>query len=263
MKKSIIVVVLSLTLLASPVLAKPADSVKSFKLPDNAVEIAPNVFSLGTTYDKQSHSMVEGYAFIHKKNDAKQNAIKGPKAPSCYGFLANGAKWKSIEPWIVNTSNGDGLSELFVFDTISSDIGKWESAASADILGDGTKTNSVLVADEVTTDGKNEIYFGDLGTDGTIGVTIVWGIFSGPTFNRKLVEWDQIYNTYYNWSASGEADKMDFDNIATHELGHSVGMNDIYNSSCSAVTMYGYANYGETNKTTLEPADIKGISTLY
>ncbi len=271
LKKSIVfVLVLSLFSVAGVSFAKPnfPEGVNpgghSFSLPANAVEVAPNVFSLGTAYDAQSNSFVEGYAFVHKKENAKNSAAKAPKSPACYGYLANGAKWKGTpEPWIINTSNEDGLSESFVFNTISNDINKWENAAATNILDNGEVTNSVLVADEVAPDGQNEVYFGDLGTNGTIGVTIVWGIFSGPTFNRKLVEWDQVYNTYYDWSASGEASKMDFDNIATHELGHSVGMNDIYNLSCSAVTMYGYANFGETNKSSLEQADITGINNLY
>src|SRR3989339_108385 len=98
-KKSLIV--LSLLLLASPVLAKPADSAKTFTLPENAMEVAKNVFSLGTAYDKQSDSFVEGYAIVHKKNDARGGSVKGPKAPSCYGFLASGAKWRTLENWVV------------------------------------------------------------------------------------------------------------------------------------------------------------------
>jgi hypothetical protein len=56
---------------------------------------------------------------------------------------------------------------------------------------------------------------------------------------------------------------MDFDNIATHELGHSCGLGDLYTSDCSQQTMYGYASNGETNKRTLECGDIAGISELY
>jgi hypothetical protein len=56
---------------------------------------------------------------------------------------------------------------------------------------------------------------------------------------------------------------MDFENIATHELGHSVGLGDLDEDRCSDQTMYGYADYGETNKRDLEAGDIKGISELY
>jgi len=56
---------------------------------------------------------------------------------------------------------------------------------------------------------------------------------------------------------------MDLQNIATHEFGHGVGLNDVYQTDCSLVTMYGYSDYGETQKRTLEPPDINGLLTLY
>ena len=74
-----------------------------------------------------------------------------------------------------------------------------------------------------------------------------------------------IFNTDYSWSldASLEPTKMDFDNIATHELGHAFGLADLYTSSCSIQTMFGYSTEGEISKRTLEQGDIKGIQTLY
>lgn len=263
MKKFIIIVPLMAVLFfgVSLVQAKNSDSVKDYKLPNNAIEIAPNVFSLGTAYDKQSHSVVEGYAFVHKKNDARSNATKGPKSPSCYGYLANGAKWKNVEDWTVFP--GASLDGKFILENTANNIAKWETAAgNVNILGTGSFGANVP-SDPNVLDDKNEVSFAPISDSNTIAVTIIWGTFSGPTFNRKLVAWDQIFNTDYLWLATGEADKMDFENISTHELGHAVGMDDIYNSGCSAVTMYGYADYGETNKRSLEQADITGISTLY
>ena len=63
--------------------------------------------------------------------------------------------------------------------------------------------------------------------------------------------------------ANPELCKMDFANIATHELGHSVGLDDLYDDKCREQTMHGYADYGETKKRTLEAGDIAGISKLY
>jgi predicted Zn-dependent protease len=56
---------------------------------------------------------------------------------------------------------------------------------------------------------------------------------------------------------------MDLQNIATHEFGHAVGLGDIYDTACSSVTMYGYSDYGDTVKRTLETPDITGLRTLY
>ena len=88
-------------------------------------------------------------------------------------------------------------------------------------------------------------------------------MFLGPPKNRVLVEWDQVYDQVdYDWSSSGEAGKMDFENIATHELGHSVGMGHP-SSECIEETMYAYAGYGETKKRDLNAGDIAGINGLY
>ena len=263
-------------------------------LPASAIEVAPGVFSLGTAVDADSGKVVAGYVFVRYKEDPKKNNAKwvcgngiceagenANKCPadcgggattttvpsstsSCYVFLATDAKWKTVEPYVVNPSNADGLTSDFVTSNLAADIAKWEAAASTDILGAGSSTTDVLVADMVSTDGQNEVYFADISDSGAIGVTIVWGIFRGPPFARELVEWDQVYDDAdFDWSASGEAGKMDFENIATHELGHSVGLGDLYDVLCSEMTMYGYASNGETKKRDLADGDINGVQQLY
>jgi len=111
--------------------------------------------------------------------------------------------------------------------------------------------------------GKNEIMFGNINETDVIGVTIVWGIFSGPPKQRVLVEWDQVYDDFdFSWSEFGETGKMDFENIATHEIGHAFGLSHPA-SECAEETMYAYASNGEIKKRTLEAGDIEGISKLY
>jgi len=270
MKKYILALALIVTLLVSKDVfaqGKP----EGFSLPESAKRVSDNVYYLGKAQDAQSGKEVEGLAIVRRKD----NFAKPPWAPgggggsfdtsSCYGFLAKGAKWKNDEPWLVNSADSE-LSSNYVLSNLTSNIAKWEDAAGTPgILGSGSATNSALIADTQSTDGKNEVYFDELSDQGTIGVTIVWGIFGGPPQGRVLVEWDQIYNTYYPWSedATGSQTDMDFESISTHELGHSVGLDDLYTSGCSDQTMYGYANEGETNKRSLEAGDIKGISELY
>jgi predicted Zn-dependent protease len=56
---------------------------------------------------------------------------------------------------------------------------------------------------------------------------------------------------------------MDLRNIATHELGHAVGLADLYENACSEETMYGYSSEGETKKRDLNDGDITGLQQLY
>jgi hypothetical protein len=256
--------------------AAPSSPNKPFALPKDAVMISEDLFRLRPSKDPVTNETVEAYAIIHKKAHFKDAFAKLQRpaktsASTCYGYLASGAKWKWVEPWIVNPANGSGIPDNDVFNIFSSSISKWEDAtdgvvgnsAGVNVIGDGSTTSATLVADTVSPDNLNEAYFGAIEDSNTIAVTIVWGIFSGPTFQRKLVEWDQIYSSVYSWSSSGEAGKMDLDNIVTHEIGHSFGMNDLYTSFCSQQTMYGYAGFGETIKRTLEVGDISGINKLY
>lgn len=266
--------------------AKP-DLQKSVSL-EKAKKVSPNVFYLGKAW--HDGKLVEGYAIVkYKKDFAKPETECGngicepgeninkcpvdcgggedpeePDTSSCYVFLARGAKWKTVEPYVVNPSNTEGLTEAFVTANFAADVAKWEAAAGTEIIGLGSSTGETLVADTESPDNKNEVYFGSISEPGAIAVTIVWGVFGGPPKWRELVEWDQIYDQVdYGWSASGETGRMDFENIATHELGHTFGLGDLYNSECSEVTMYGYASYGETKKSTLEAGDITGVKKLY
>jgi len=287
MKTKLIPIILILTivcvLVAVFVLAKPDMPDKARNpvvIPAHAVEVAPGVFYLGKALDKGK--VVEGYAMFVKPGTVCGNGIcepgenarkcpedctgedpEEPDTSSCYEFLAKEAKWKTVEDYIVDPANTRGLDGEFVRDNLAGDIGKWEIVAGVDILGNEI-VGIVDGADLVSPDDKNEVYFADVEYEGAIAIAIIWGYFSGPPFARELVEWDIIFDDVdFDWSATGEADKMDFENIATHELGHAVGLGDLYNSECSEQTMYGYAEFGETKKQTLESGDISGIQKLY
>jgi len=259
------------------------------KIPPNAVEIAPRIFRLGTAIDKGR--VVEGYAIVtpgkgkfarpgcnnngicepgEKKNCADCNSpdSDGVDSSSCFDYT-RGARWKSVEDYVVNPDNLRGLMHSSIMSSLDEAIVTWEIAADYNIIGDDSSTYIPLEADLVEPDDQNEVYFADVDYPGAIAVTIIWGIFRGPPSWRELVEWDQVYDDVdFDWSDDCElygdcTDKMDFKNIAIHELGHSVGLNDLYDASCSEQTMYGIADFGETKRRTLEDGDLMGVWELY
>lgn len=79
----------------------------------------------------------------------------------------------------------------------------------------------------------------------------------------EIFDSDIIFNTAYSWAVTGDSDKLDVQNIATHELGHSLALDDLYRAADSEKTMYGYGTEGETKKRTLEADDMAGIVSLY
>lgn len=132
----------------------------------------------------------------------------------------------------------------------------WDTETGAGIFG-GISSGSRGVAGDL--DGVNQHDWTDLGSGGTIAVTTTW-YYRGSGI---AVESDAQYNTYYPWSTSGASGSMDVQNIATHEIGHTFGLGHPNGGGISCLTMYAYADYGETQKRTLGTGDILGIEAIY
>ena len=206
------------------------------------------------------------FTFIHyRKGRAKPPSAGGSKKQTaCYSYLASGAKWKTPEDYVVNSSLS-GLDSSFVMPAVTQGAVEWENYGGPNIFRDAISDDAAVYRDNVT-DGQNVLAFGNYADPGVIAVTTVWGYFSGPPRTRELVEWDMFLNTGSDWqfgNADSDPAKMDLQNIATHELGHSAGMGDLYSLSCTQETMYGYSSEGETIKRDLNTGDIAGITSLY
>lgn len=73
-------------------------------------------------------------------------------------------------------------------------------------------------------------------------------------------------NSSLNWitdEGSGCQTSYFVDNIATHERGHTFGMDDEYNASHTELTMYGYASPCTTGKETLALGDMLRLESKY
>lgn len=179
------------------------------------------------------------------------------------GYKLMGVKWLVQENYAIN--NGSipaSLSEKDAVSDIMLSIQTWDEQTTCSLttqanLFGAAETNSNAVYGNY--DYINVIDFGPLDYANAIAVTSIW--YDRST--KSILEYDMRFNTAFEWSTSGALGKMDVQNIATHELGHAVGLSDIYNSTFSSLTMYGYADYGEINKQTLELPDIAGLQKMY
>jgi len=189
----------------------------------------------------------------------KTGAAKKPKS-QCYGFLARGLAWKELP--ITCVVHPD-LMALTASDPISSAFETWDEAVGENLFSE-CMPDSAATWDGDKPDGRNEFVFEDYPEEGVIGVAVVWGYFSGPPAKREIIEFDVLFDTDFEWgNAAINSEVMDLQNIATHEIGHGLGLADMYESVCIEVTMYGYSGEGDIEKRTLEPADVKGLQKLY
>ncbi len=214
----------------------------------------------------QTSPPLEKIVIIHyKKGHAKPpHAGGGKKDSEPYKLLGKGVAWREFPvDFVINPDNPDGLSEGFIVSAITSSAEEWDSHTGTNLFGTYSIDHTATWRDD-DPDGENELVFGDYPTANVIAVTVIWGYFSVPPPYREIVEFDILFDTDYEWGdATIDKSLMDLQNIATHELGHGAGLADLYDTTASEQTMYGYSTEGETKKRTLEAGDIAGIQKLY
>lgn len=244
-------------------------------IPANAKEIGPGVFDIG--YRIHDGKVVQGtlYVFTDQEfakpdgkpgngNSKDKSGSTGDETSTCYSYITKGAKWRSEEPWTISLAGAPG--GINVKGILVNAVNQWETADghANKIMGDFDSSLTVIPGSiGKTMDGANEVAFGDITDEGVIAATWVWRTVSGPPQLRYIAEWDQLYDVKsFSWSNNGDPNSMDFDNIATHEIGHAVGMGHP-DSTCTLETMYAYASNGETIKRDLYTGDKTGVNRLY
>jgi len=271
---------LAATLSITPAFSVPdnanskAQEMAVVSIPENARQIGDGVFDLG--YKVHEGKIVQGTLFVFSEQEfAKPSGTPGngngkggngggDETSSCYSYITKGAKWRAEEPWNVSTLNAP--SGIDVTGILVNAVNQWENADTPANQIMSSLDSSIIV--DVTSIGnslnnQNEVAFGDIDEEGVIAATWVWRTTSGPPHERYIAEWDQLYDvTSFSWSSTGDSNSMDFDNIATHEVGHAVGMGHP-ESTCTEETMYAYAANGEIIKRDLHAGDIAGVNGLY
>lgn len=169
-----------------------------------------------------------------------------------FAFEYGGVKWSATDipvGYYINETTDDIPDEGTACQAAAQ---TWSDVATSSFefqyLGPTTRLAPIL-------DGYNVLSWGSTG--GSIATTYIW--YVGDT----IIECDMEFEDDFNWGTNGASNLMDVQNIATHEFGHFLLLLDLYNSTDSEKTMYGYGSYGETKKRTLDPDDIAGISFIY
>ncbi|MCF6149142.1 MAG: matrixin family metalloprotease [Candidatus Kuenenia sp.] len=162
-------------------------------------------------------------------------------------------KWKKdTVTYLINTTDGPSGS----LDAISSSMQTWTDVDTSTFtfIDGGTTSKN----DHGEADGINIIDFGPIEDEGVLGQNNFWFYTSG-----EMIDSDIRFNTNEKWSTDGSPNKFDIQNVGTHELGHSLSLDDLYRPSDSEKTMYGYSFPGDISQRTLHQDDKDGITYLY
>ncbi len=193
-------------------------------------------------------------------------------------YKYSGLHWGSMPNYYVSNS----LATNFL-DAINNSFVTWDNASitytieyleNTDTLPDTLLWNAEL--NRYIADMQNVVGWKDLGNTNAIAITYIWY----NTLTRELVDVDTALNSNvaYAWwqnSIDGDPDKatwtegqssaydVDIQNIMTHEAGHWLVLDDLYQKPANSQTMYGISAQFELKKRSLESGDIAGIQRIY
>ena len=191
--------------------------------------------------------------------DCKSGGDPTDPTPTCYAFMGQYGKkylkWRALPvEYVINPTDGStNYLEAIEFGAL-----EWNNQVTPVLFDLIDPYSDATYNDQ---DNVNAVCFQNYYTDpDIIGACMVW--YNPAT--KAIVEFDIVFETNYVWGdATIDSSVMDLQNIATHELGHALGLADIYDEACSEVTMYGYSDNGEIKKRDPEEPDITGAQTLY
>ena len=169
-------------------------------------------------------------------------------------FLTLGVTWPGVSPVVdyrVNANCGDTTGELAALQSAAT---TWNNAgANFGFDYGGTNARTERLQNYI-----NEIMWTTryLGAPGVLALASVW--YSGST----IVECDMEFNANYTWCVGAQVGKYDIQTVGTHEFGHWVGLDDLYDGADSDKIMYGYIG-SNTIKRSLHSDDVNGIRSLY
>ena len=183
--------------------------------------------------------------------------------PDNGAYASTGYKLNKLYTYKLKTASFPSyLSSAEVQAAIDAAFQTWDSRAGAALFANGGTTTAKINFQ----DGTNTIGFGPAGK-GVVATT--YGFVDRKT--KVLKEADIVFSTSYTWDTnSGDTgdcggDGADFDvrDVATHEAGHVVGLNDLTTTGMDAQTMNGYVSKGELFKRDLASGDLAGLAALW
>jgi len=219
-------------------------------------------------YDVPGHPELKLRVFVHPDKPVKPGKPTPTIPPyTCIETDPNSllpvdlAGWKLPNSWIVKLNVSSvpstvGGSHLLAI--VDNAFREWLTRISNKVTVIYTGTTNVSRAN---LDNQNIIAWGNAPAS-ALAVSYIW------YKDSYAVEVDTIMNKKYTWYWSQNINcayqnVYDAQDILTHELGHTFGLDDMYENTYADNTMYGYGSKGKVKKDTLTQGNIISVQGIY
>lgn len=213
------------------------------------------------------------YARDSRSGDDPPNSSPCPRATTCRSYQLRPPRWptdetgRAVIPYAYSDEGRrrarapDGLMEPALRASLAQWT-HWNSNIVFQSTGTSAATFGAAGDDGSCDDGTNVVTWDRMPSD-VIGQAVVCYDRSGKVIRdadlalNAVQHWERIY---------GEPESRhsyDIESILTHELGHWLGLEDLYSAEGSRQTMAGSTEYSETRKRTPALGDVVGLQTAY
>jgi hypothetical protein len=181
-------------------------------------------------------------------------------------------KWaRSPVRWLSSSTAAPGVTPAQFQQAVTAAFATWEAVPSASISFESGGVTGASPSNDG--DGLSVLGFeAHPELDRTLAATG----FTIDIISGAIVESDVFFNTAFEWSTSGSANAFDLQSVATHEIGHFIGLghsalgetemqaNGSRRVLAASSVMFPIAfGRGVTADRELQPDDIAAVSTLY
>ncbi len=167
------------------------------------------------------------------------------------------ARWASVPvTFYVNPANQD-VSANAAAAAVEVALNVWSASGSSFRYQYGGTAHDTAIA----FDNRNVLLFRNVDNGSTIATTYSWWNSSKQLLDSDVIMWDGGFRFFTGTAGCGTPSKgVYIEDIATHELGHALGLN---HSSSSGATMSPSSSYCSQAFRTLAADDTAGVSALY
>lgn len=159
----------------------------------------------------------------------------------------------------------EGLNPTAVQNALATAANTWDDATNENLFADANLVT--VTSDPLITSGKydqkNTVAFKAYGSNcNAMASAATWFRLGKVDGYYPIVESDITFNTAVAWG-TGDPRKADFQSVALHELGHTIGLGDLYNKAQFSTDTRQVMHYYTGVKRTLGNGDATGVWKLY
>ncbi|NTV27203.1 MAG: matrixin family metalloprotease [Methanothrix sp.] len=183
-------------------------------------------------------------------------------------YTLYGYRWNTKDPqlkWVLkNDANmaAEGLSTTAVQSAISGASNTWDDATNQNLFADSSLvTLNPTVATE-TYNKINTINWKPIGSS-CLGYTRTYYNLDNIGGYHSALDSDIVFNSDYSWRTDGSWNGVDVQSTALHEMGHTLGLGDIYGLTQFKSDTNQVMHYYTGVKRTLGNGDKTGVWNLY